>query len=183
MKNHFWTSEKLLSLSALLVSLLTLVVFVYQTRLIQKQQYMSVYPHLVLSNFYSGSLNYKYALINQGIGPAIIQKIEVRDSSGKSYESITDYLITKISKSDSIWIYNSDIYEGRFIPAEQEIALFGMVDQEETEMMNLPPNTIDGANYLAELLNSDDLLIEITYKSIYDESWTISNQADVPIQH
>jgi len=41
-KQPFWNNEKLLGISALLVSTMSLIVFVYQTDLLRKQQYMSV---------------------------------------------------------------------------------------------------------------------------------------------
>ena len=176
MRLSFWNSEKLLSLSALLVSLLTLIVFVYQTNLIRKQQYRSVFPYLILSNEASGSLDYKYLMINQGIGPAMIQSIEVIDSTGTSYESILDYVNTQISDKDSIFFYNSDIYAGRLIPAGDQIPLFGMVDETQLRKYGVK-NTVKGTNRLRTILNSDDLIIKITYASIYDERWLLESGA------
>ncbi len=55
-------SDKILSLSAMFISICTLVVFLYQTNLIRKQQYMSVYPHLLLGNYGTWTPNYKFVL-------------------------------------------------------------------------------------------------------------------------
>lgn len=173
MKNKFWTSEKLLSLSALMVSLLTLCVFIYQTSLIRKQQFMSVYPHLKLANAASGSLDYRFQLNNSGIGPAIIYEIVVSDSNGKLHESIADYLMTRLTEDDSIWPYNSDIYEGQLIQAGESIDLFGLMSEERTAQYGLVPNTVEGARKLRSAFNDGEFQLEIGYESIYGERWVI----------
>ena len=63
-------TDKILGLSAMLISICTLIVFLYQTNLIKKQQYMSVYPYLTLGNNGSFTADYEYSLTNNGIGPA-----------------------------------------------------------------------------------------------------------------
>ena len=183
MMNKFWSSEKLLSLSAILISLLTLFVFMYQTNLIHIHQYRSVYPHLQLSNTASGTLEYQYNLKNEGIGPALLQKIEIMEKNGKPYKSLNDYLQSKMDPKDSIAIYTSDISEGMLIPAERRIALFGIFDKEKTKLMGLPEQDVEGANKLRQVLNDENLLIKITYESIYGESWTITNDSPVPTKN
>ena len=182
MPKPFWNSDKFLSLSALLVSLLTLIVFVYQTDLIRKQQFRSVYPHLVLTNQASGSLNYQYVLLNQGIGPAMLKDINITHLSGEKYESLAEYVASEINEKDSIFFYNSDIYEGRLIPAGEEIPLFGMISEKELAKYGVR-NTIYGANKLRSIINNDSLEVRITYESIYEESWTISNWDPRPIKN
>ncbi|MEO0789852.1 MAG: hypothetical protein AAFY36_14380, partial [Bacteroidota bacterium] len=105
MSKPFWTSDRIVSMSAIFISLATLFVFVYQTNLIREQQHLSVYPHLSLGNAYSGSLNYQQVLSNEGIGPAFIEGIEVRDTSGKEYSSLSDYLFYHLEDEDSVFIY------------------------------------------------------------------------------
>ena len=182
MASKFWTSEKLLGLSALFISLCTLAVFIYQTNLIRKQQYMSVYPHLNLANHNSESLNYKYVLSNEGVGPAFIRTIHVKESNGKAYENLLTYVESKIQESDSIWIHYSDLYEGRLLSANDKIILFGLSDIGYTNARGLPSNTIVGANKLWHILNSDSLDIIISYESIYGERWRITSDSSSPIK-
>ncbi|MEL7162471.1 MAG: hypothetical protein AAFN92_17065, partial [Bacteroidota bacterium] len=52
--------ENIVSISAICVSVLTLLVFIYQTNLIRQQQFLSVYPYLSLGSMGTGSLKYKY---------------------------------------------------------------------------------------------------------------------------
>ena len=180
MNDKFWNSEKLLSLSAILVSLLTLFVFMYQTNLIHKQQYRSVYPHLHLTNTASGTLEYQYLLVNEGIGPALIQKLEITEENGESYTQLNDYVQSKIAKKDSIAIYTSDIFEGMLIPAGKSIPLFGLFDEAKAKLIGYPKQDIAHAHKLRQVLNDENLTIKITYESIYGESWTISNDSQVP---
>ena len=91
MKKKFWNSDKILSLSAMFISLCTLIVFIYQTELIRVEQHKSVYPYLSLSNGGSGNINYRYILENKGIGPAVLTSIKVTDSEGKVFDDIVDF--------------------------------------------------------------------------------------------
>ncbi len=182
MKKTFWNGEKLLGLSALLVSLFTLMVFVYQTNLIRKQQYMSVYPHLNLTNVYSGSLEYQYILSNDGIGPAMIKSISVGLKDGKKFENFNDYVLSRLSKDDSIHFYSSDISIGLLIPAQSKISLFGLFDKDKSTAKNRPPNTLASANKLRGILNDENLEIKIVYQSIYEETWEINASSNTPIK-
>lgn len=183
MKQKFWNSEKLLSLSALLVSVCTLIVFVYQTNLIRKQQYMSVYPYLNLSNYASGGLNYKYVLSNDGIGPALIKSVKIVSPKGDVYNDIAVYVIKTIQQEDSIWFYHSNVKEGRLIPENQVIPIIQLIDNKTLDSLGQPRNTFEGSEKLYKVLHHDSLQIEITYESIYGESWTITNISKSPTKN
>ena len=176
----FWTGDKITSLSAISISLFTLVVFIYQTNIMREQQHLSVYPHLMMGNGGTGTLEYKYVLRNDGVGPAIITAIDIRGKENEPYESLSDYVRSKLSQEDSIWLYNTDIYVGKLIPAGGKVELFGLWDEAKTASLNLPPNTVEGANKLRGILNDDELKIKINYQSIYGDSWYIGNSALAP---
>ncbi|MDY8137962.1 hypothetical protein [Aquimarina sp. 2201CG5-10] len=169
MKKKYFNSERLLSFAAILLSVCTLIVFVYQTRLIQKQQYASVYPHLQIGNHGTGNINYKYILSNDGVGPALLKTIRVIDSTGKVYNDLKPYVSANIKKSDSISFTYSNLIVGMIIPAGKSI-----------EVISFNGSKIKGANKLSEILNQKDLVIEVEYKSIYNESWKISNRSYIP---
>ncbi|MGB5387768.1 MAG: hypothetical protein WBN20_13370, partial [Eudoraea sp.] len=44
-----WNSDKILSLSAMSISVLTLIIFIYQTNLMSKQNYLSILPYVQIS--------------------------------------------------------------------------------------------------------------------------------------
>ena len=164
----------------MIISLSTLIVFVYQTNLIRKQQYMSVYPHLNLSNDNTGSLDCEYTLKNEGVGPAFITSIDVFDGGGKTYMNLVDYVRTKVLRSDSIYFHYSDIYVGKLISSEEEIALFGLLDDAHNDGNELKRNIVLGAHKLRTIINNDSLNVNITYKSIYGESWKITKNSMTP---
>lgn len=188
MSKRSWNSDKIVSISALIISLSTLIVFMFQTNLIRKQQYMSVYPHLEFGNFASGSLKYKFQLSNVGIGPAFIQKVEVKNGESEVFEDVIDYVNDALYESDSIIYVHASLYQGRVIKQDEDIPLIQLLDQGLlTELgygaVEIPTNTVAGSNKLHDILNHDSLEIKVTYASVYGETWTVSNQTLSPEKH
>lgn len=166
-------SEKILSLSAMFISLCTLIVFLYQTNLMRKQQYMSVYPHLSLMNYGTHTPNYKYVLANDGIGPAILKSIVVKTKDGKTYKDIIPYVVASIiqMRDSTLGFYHSNIHVGQLLPADSKIELIIAND-----------NKISTSEKLYNILNADGLDINIEYESMYGERWKITNNSDIPIK-
>jgi hypothetical protein len=85
-----WNVDKILSMSAIVVSACALVVSILQTRIMQKQQEKSVWPHVRWYIYYgwgsdsTGSFSVKVA--NKGIGPAIIKDVTLT-LNGQKYRS------------------------------------------------------------------------------------------------
>ena len=188
MKKKFWTSDKLLSLTALLVSLFTLIVFIYQTNLIRQQQFMSVYPYLNLSNEYGGTLNYSYVLSNEGIGPAIIETVKITSPKNEVFNDFVDYVNSEISTQDSIWYFHSNLKKGKLIPSNQKINLIQLVNKERllaigiNQTDNLPTNNINNSRRLYQILNNDSLKVEIIYTSVYGEKWSLKSNTNAPVK-
>ncbi|MEM6723534.1 MAG: hypothetical protein AAF598_05810 [Bacteroidota bacterium] len=174
------TNEMLVGISAMIISLTSLFVFIYQTNLIRKEQYMSVYPHLNLTNAFTGSLNYKYVLQNEGVGPAFITKLHIEHRNGETYPDLLTYLEEVLQPEDSVAFHYSDLYVGQLVQANETINLFGLSGKSYTDAYGLPTNTVASANKLRDALNSDSLTIRLSYKSIYDEEWSITAESYVP---
>ena len=186
MRKEFWNIEKIVGLTALIVSLLTLIVFVYQTNLLRKQQYMSAYPHLSLMNEKSGTLQYSFGLSNHGVGPAFIESVKVSASNDMVYDDIIHYVEKTMGKQDSINYVYSNLWVGRLIPANEKINLIQLLDENMIKDWGLvttektTKSTQDRANKLYQILNDDEIDIEIIYSSIYGEKWRIGNHSNVP---
>ncbi|MEO0894822.1 MAG: hypothetical protein AAFY71_00280 [Bacteroidota bacterium] len=169
-KPSFWTSEKLLSLAALFTSVCTLIVFSYQTALIRKQQYTSVLPYLEMGHYYSYSINYCYKIKNNGIGPAILKKVEITNKEGKVFEDLVDYLAYEIEKvKDTVHINYSNLRVGQLIPENSEIDIikFNGTNQKE-------------ATKLRSYFKLEKVEIVYEYESVYGERWRIRNGEKVP---
>ncbi len=177
MTKKSFSTEMIIGLMAMVISLSTLIVFVYQTNLIRKQQHMSAYPHLSIGHMSSVSEDYRFALTNKGVGPAFITSVDVKDADGKSYDTLLDYVRDNISDKDSINLNYSDIMEGFLIAEKESIDLFKLSDRFEES------NTIHAANALREMLIANNLKLSISYKSIYGDSWTIRNGATIPAKN
>jgi len=165
----FWNSEKLLSLTAILISVCTLFVFVYQTTLIRQHQYKSVYPHLLFGNSGGGTTKYAFFLANNGIGPAIIKSIEVKSSDGKQFEDVVDYVDSKITAADSIQYYHSNIFPGRLIPQGEFI-----------EIISHDDGKYRTGHKLIETIYGEGVSITLIYESIYGEQWKITHEMPIP---
>jgi hypothetical protein len=163
MAKSSWNSDKILSLSAIFISVLTLMVFIYQTRLIRKQQYLSVYPYVIYGAGGYGTGENFLQLTNSGIGPALIKDVEI-SYDDKKFSYIYEF-VDYITEGDStINLYYSDITAGLLIPADETKAIVGSLNDHE--------------NKLYKVLTSD-FKLEIKYESIYGEEWLLSSSEDM----
>ena len=157
------STDRLLSFTAITISICTLLVFSYQTHLIRQQQYASVLPYLEVGNYYSFTPEYKFTITNNGVGPAMIKSIEVVFKDSLTYESLIDYVTNHIVPHDSLDFAYSDLMVGKLLPADEEIPL--LINQGGSE----------SAKVLYDVVNNDSLEIIIEYESIYGQRWQILN--------
>lgn len=130
---------------------------------------MSVFPYLNIAHYGIDSPNYKLILQNDGIGPAMVKSVEIKDASEKTYPRIFDYIKSNLAKEDSVEFYFSDIHSGRLIPENDIIELIVISDEK-----------IKSSKRMMDLLNDENFTLNIEYESIYEESWTISNKMISP---
>lgn len=156
-----WNPDKLMSFSAFLISVGTFLTFAYQTHLIQKQQFRSVLPYLMITQ-YTGYVNQdqktiSLQLFNNGVGPAFIEDIKI-SYQGKEYKSIYDFFIQGIYPDHKISTGRNNVVAGYVIPAGQALALLTSNDSQATTV-------------LEKVFSSDSFSIEIVYSSLYEEKW------------
>lgn len=167
------SSEKIVSYSAIFISFITLIIFIYQTNLTRKQNYLSILPYLSLSttNNSEGGF-FKVDLNNVGIGPAIIisRKIIYK---GEEYDmDFIDFLEEQQIKLDSFQHTNTTtIGRGTCIPANGQVTLFeiGRSKKELNQFL-----------LILEDLQDNGFDFEIIYQSIYQEKWRITTTSDLP---
>ena len=166
---RFWSADKLLSLFAFLISVGTFVTFAYQTYLIRKQQYASVMPYLMV--YYSTDNNFiSINVINNGIGPAFIKDIKVHYKNepfdGNLY--LFSYFMLRPDTMTNYNVSSTSIDEGYVIPAGETIQ---MVSSNNTPTWELLYNAF---------MEKDRAVVEITYSSVYDETWLIKGAGAIP---
>lgn len=172
-KKTFWSSEKIMSTSALFVSVISLVALFYQlslareeNELIRKQQSASVLPHL--SQWSSSTSNsLKIIFGNKGVGPAFIKKVkfEINDSIFYNSDHLFNYIALDIYNKDSILLsaLTSTFSKGYVLPANQTIEIISMND----------PKNI---NVLKKYMNDKELECTIIYADVYGTEWKLSSK-------
>lgn len=173
-----WNSDRILGISAMSISFLTLIIFIYQTNLMSKQNYLSILPYLGISTSNNPTNgNYAISLDNFGVGPAIIESVfvtylgETEDLTDYDNHLLT-YLQNKIPALDSLKIVSySTLDKGLAIPAGTNyniISIHGSAPDYQLLTTNLEAISEKGFTY------------EIRYKSIQDEHWVINDTAQGP---
>ena len=170
----FWSTEKIVSFSAVLISIGTLVVLIYQTNLMSQQQRLSVLPYLTLGNMGAFTPAYKYIVFNNGIGPAFLEKVEVK-YKGKVYPyDLYVFLAEHVEGFDEIQnIYYSNIAAGSLIPAQTNVELL-IIDDSLADA--------DKLYTMLERLFDEGMSFEITYSSIYGEKWVVKSGEVKPVK-
>lgn len=175
-------TDRIIGLSAMLISLVTLVMFIYQTNIMHKQSRLSIRPRLSFTtsyNFIDGKLEYSSILKNKGIGPAIVQKAII-DYKGKEHPMAPDIFFEETFPKLGDWgdfKILSSIDEGSTLSAGESTTLF-TYEFEEKDLDKI-------AKYL-KVADEDELPfnIIIEYVSMYGEKWVIdsdNNQHPTPL--
>lgn len=174
-KEQFWTSEKIMSISALFVSAISLIALFYQlnlareeNELIRKQQSASVLPYL--SQWSSNTSNsLKIIFGNKGVGPAFIKKVtfEINDTVFYNSDHLFDYIMTNIYKKDSIKLsaLTSTFSKGYVLPANETIEIITM-------------NDVKDINTLRKFMSDKTLDCTVIYADVYGTQWSLSSKND-----
>lgn len=114
-------TDRILSVSAILIGLMTLIVYFIQTRLIIDQQHAGVWPCIEISGTNFGDStgikeDFKINVTNKGIGPALIKKVEVK-YKGKVYKEFCNvYELATASNN-----YSKSSLEGRTMASNETV--------------------------------------------------------------
>lgn len=172
MKN--WSSDRWLSIVAIIASLGTLFTIVYQTNLIRKQQYASVLPYLEMWNSNPGKDGETYLLLlmNNGIGPAFIKEVRIHYGDSAYRDDPATFTYKVIKPKDSISnIHYSNIKAGRLIPAGEQVELVGV-----------SKDTVNAPILRRWFAQTDSIEVEIIYESVYGERWSARGIATEPVR-
>ena len=175
-----WNADRLVSISAISISFITLVIFVYQTNLMSRQNYLSIMPYLMISTTNNtGEHTFELNLKNHGVGPAIMESVTLTYRDKKYDLADYDYyiygcLVAIAPALDSLKVISSSsLDKGMAIPANTTYNVLKVTDSPED--YQLLAGTI---NQLLE----NGLQYEIVYKSIQEERWMIQNDSEGPKQ-
>lgn len=171
-------TDRIVGFAAILISLLTLIIFIYQTNIMHQQSRLSVKPRLLFSStlrFEDDTLLvYSILLENKGIGPAIVDSSFVTYEGAKYQSDWEDFFGEVVPELEAYgeFISYSNISIGETLSSDEEKVLFTYV---------CPVSQyVEVLEYLEVSDESNDLPLDMTiyYHSIYeDDKWVItSNQ-------
>jgi len=171
-----WTTDKIMSTSALFISVISLIALLYQSylarednKLTQKQQSASVLPHL--NQWYSNKKDsFKFIVGNKGVGPAFIESINiVLDSTHRfnNTDALFNHIFNKTSSLDTIPYTTSTLIKGFVLPANEQINVLEIYDYNNIEAFQ-------------KVMSAKKVLYEITYKDVYGAQWLLTNLNDNP---
>ncbi|BFP42386.1 hypothetical protein FGF1_32310 [Flavobacteriaceae bacterium GF1] len=171
-----WSTDRVLSISAFFISVISLIALLYQSylareenKLMQKQHSATVMPYL--SQWFDDSPGKHNMVIgNDGIGPALLKKVTISTKNDQHFNR-TDDFFRHISKSNTFldtthYLY-STVAEGILIPANST-----------TEFASFD-NSPDFKRFL-NLLHEIEFHFEIEYEDVYGSRWSLKYDEDIP---
>jgi hypothetical protein len=182
-----FTTDRIVSLSAMVVGVSSLFVIVYQTHLMRQAQSASALPYLMVGVQANGEGTY-LTLSNTGLGPALIEHVRIRHG-GRTYEEDPHDFFIRMRPDRNIGALSVDrIAVGRLIPAGSRLMTLGMDGDERLHMLVDLLNMFQLAdvpnawlvNHGVPLDATKRAAIEITYASVYGERWRITSDRLVP---
>ncbi|MGD1890396.1 MAG: hypothetical protein ACFB15_07350 [Cyclobacteriaceae bacterium] len=170
----FWNSDKIVSTSAIVIGIGSLIVVTYQTNLIrnqteliQREQRTSVMPYLQLGSRIPDGKREEIYLVNSGLGPALIKEVWVRTEDGDYAMDLDTYILENYPYEGLISVESVEI--GNLLPAGEEYTMIGVEDSQDSSFVKL-----------GDQLNGGRIIFEVTYESLYGERWLLSSTENIP---
>ena len=170
MPPKFWNSEKLLGLTAILISLGTLFTVVFQTNLMRKQQYAAALPYLEIWPNRPNSESASLWLINNGLGPAFVKKVQVV-YQGKVYpgDLVRFFDLDWVQREDTLREYTyASVSPGRLIPPGEKVEMLKVTD------------SLKDFDIVKKWLFERGVKLEVIFASVYDEYWLATDFGAAP---
>ena len=160
----------------MLISLLTLIIFIYQTNIIREQSRLSVAPRIAFNSSLDtpDSISYfSFHIMNQGLGPAIVESIDIIHEGKRfklDFRKFFEKEFPEFEKYGSI-IQNMTITTGTTISEKDGIKFVTYAFKSK--------NTIELLKYLKiEDEDKRPFEIEVIYSSIYGDKWKVNSLID-----
>jgi len=150
--------ELLLGISATILSLVALIVSIFQTKIARDQQHAAVWPYL---QTYSANADksFEWGIENKGIGPALVRKVEFTYDT-ISYEGPREFLWGRIGmniKGTGFgWISDKSVFKPGEIMSLINVWENDSIEQELTKNLN------------TKLFN-----LRVIYSDVYGNCWQL----------
>jgi len=181
MKIKLPETDRLLGVSAMIISVLTLIIFIYQTSIINQQSKLSVKPQLsfILIQAENDSImSFEQIVKNKGLGPAIIKNTSIyydKKTYSIDFENFVFEKFPEVEKYVELK-KNTNIIEGGIISSNESITVY-KIELKKSKIS-------DVFKYLDfDTQNVEPKWqLEIEYTSMYeDEIWKINDTENTPM--
>ncbi len=172
-------TDRLLGISAMVISVLTLAIFIYQTDIMRVQSKLSVKPRLDFTINQGGNdsiVVFQQVIENKGLGPAIIDSIYYKFNGNFFALDTEKFLEDQMPKvlEYGYLSQHATLGRGTTLTPEEERPIF---------TYELPASNLDSLFTYLNMKPDDDtpFPIEAIYTSIYeDEHWIVSSNDSEP---
>jgi hypothetical protein len=182
-----FTTDRIVSLSAMAVGVGSLFVIVYQTHLMRQAQSAAALPYLMIGVQANTEGTY-LTLRNTGLGPALIEEVRIRHQGRTFAEDPYDFFLRRRSDRNIPGLSVDRIAVGRLIPTGERLLALGLDGEERKQMLadllklfelvEVPRSWL--VNNGIPLDATKRAVIEITYASVYGDRWRITSDRLVP---
>jgi len=180
-------TDRVVSLSAMLVGLGSLFIIVYQTALLRAQQKASALPYLMMGLRANGDRTFVFVR-NTGVGPALIEDVvlhyEGRELRQDPYDFFLEVRPDSV-KDDGLSV--DKLMPGRLVSAGEGIDMLGSEtdgqDMTRTllgvfDLGEVPQNWYDA--FGVPKSGANKAIIDVTYRSVYGDRWRVTSDKVVP---
>jgi len=143
--------------TAFFVSVCSLFIYFYQSKLMSEQQQVAVWPHVQWHS--TNHEAFEISAQNKGVGPAIVRKVQW-SFDGKAVRDHRALVLAVMGADTAMSWQNSDLEGGVLSPGEK-LALISVSDPVQRRTFE-------------KRLEEGKFALEITYCSVYGRCWTSS---------
>jgi hypothetical protein len=119
-----FNTDRVVSLSAMIVGLGSLFIIVYQTALLREQQAASALPYLMIGIMANGEQTYVVAR-NTGVGPALIEDVVVRYRGSELEQDPHDFFRDVRPDAAAFGLSVDRLIPGRLVSAGEAVLMLG----------------------------------------------------------
>ncbi|MFN8341624.1 MAG: hypothetical protein U0V64_08160 [Cyclobacteriaceae bacterium] len=159
MKRAKWRPDFIVAALAVMIGLLTMIVYIYQARVMSRQLHASVWPYLEVV-FSQGEAGLAIYVINKGVGPAMVRQNEILVDGVRWTEDTIDSLLVSMVGRPINRTFTT--VQGSVVMAGEKIPFL------------LVPTPAD-AVALDSAFRHHRLEMRLCYCSIYDDCWRTDN--------
>ncbi|MEL7312588.1 MAG: hypothetical protein AAFN07_13835 [Pseudomonadota bacterium] len=157
-------SEMIAAMSALVVSVVAVVVAVYSAWIDRSFARASTWPYIEMFRSYNAS-SLSFGVANRGTGPAII-RYAVLEHDGRAYSTWAQWLAAEFAVPETGFVQSH--ISTRVLSPEQHIDVLVLNDSDVAR----------------EIAQSDGTVMTVCYCSVFDECWLTGQQNQPkPVDH